>query len=118
MTPAELFKGHPESLHLFEAVQRAIAKAGTCTTKVSKSQIAFKRKRSFAAVWMPGQYLHRAAAPLVLTVFTPGKIRSQRWKQVVEPAPGRFSHHLEIYRATDIDAEVEGWLRLAWDAAG
>ncbi|HSF43608.1 MAG TPA: DUF5655 domain-containing protein, partial [Thermoanaerobaculia bacterium] len=110
--------GHPESLHLFEAVQRAIAKAGTCTTKVSKSQIAFKRKRSFAAVWMPGQYLHRAAAPLVLTVFTPGRIQSRRWKQVVEPAPGRFSHHLEVYQSTDIDAEVEGWLQLAWDAAG
>lgn len=118
MTPAELFKGHPEAGPLFEAVRRAIAKAGACTTKVSKSQIGFKRKRSFAAVWMPGQFLHRAAAPLVLTVFTPKKIRSRRWKQVVEPAPGRFTHHLEVFQSADIDAEVEDWLRLAWDAAG
>lgn len=42
---------------------------------------------------------------------------SPRWKEIVEPAPGRFAHHLELYAARDIDAEVKDWLRAAWEAA-
>lgn len=41
-----------------------------------------------------------------------------RWKRVVEPAPGRFTHHLELYAPEDVDAEVVEWLAEAWrDAA-
>jgi hypothetical protein len=27
-------------------------------------------------------------------------------------------HHLELWAGEDVDAEVVGWLRLAWEAAG
>lgn len=30
----------------------------------------------------------------------------------------RIVKGLEISQSTDVDAEVEGWLQLAWDAAG
>jgi hypothetical protein len=30
---------------------------------------------------------------------------------------GRFNHHLELRALADIDAEVEGWLREAWETA-
>jgi hypothetical protein len=36
----------------------------------------------------------------------------------VEVRPGRFMHHLELWSADDLDDEVEGWLRAAWEAAG
>jgi hypothetical protein len=42
---------------------------------------------------------------------------SPRWKEIVEPAPGRFTHHLELYDVADVDDEVRGWLRQAWEAA-
>jgi hypothetical protein len=32
----------------------------------------------------------------------------------VEPSPGRFTHHLELRLAADLDDEVCGWLRTAW----
>jgi hypothetical protein len=38
---------------------------------------------------------------------------SPRWKQVVEPAPGRFMHHLELCTGVELDGEVLGWLREA-----
>jgi hypothetical protein len=43
---------------------------------------------------------------------------SPRWKQVVEPARGRFMHHLELTSAADIDHEVQSWLQAAWEMAG
>lgn len=43
---------------------------------------------------------------------------SLRWKQVVEPAPGRFTHHLELRSVFDVDAEVRDWLQEAWELAG
>jgi hypothetical protein len=51
------------------------------------------------------------AAPLVLTLSFPYRHGSPRWKEIVEPAPGRFTHHLELYSTADIDDEVTGWLR-------
>ncbi len=40
------------------------------------------------------------------------------WTQVVEPAPGRFTHHLELRSPADIDEEVRSWLEEAWTEAG
>jgi hypothetical protein len=67
---------------------------------------------------MPGKYLHgRPVAPLVLTVSLPYRDPSPRWKQIVEPYLGRYTHHLELYTKSDIDEEVRGWLRAAWASA-
>ncbi len=63
-------------------------------------------------------YLRRAPTPLVLTVLLGRRDGSPRWKEVVEPAPGRFTHHLELQTSAEIDDEVRAWLQEAWDAAG
>jgi hypothetical protein len=115
MTPDEFFASQPLSKQLFETVRREIEALGASSMRVSKSQIAFKRRRGFAWVWMPAQYLKREAAPLVLSVSLPRRDPSARWKQIVEPYPGRFMHHLELYGATEIDDEVRSWLRAAWE---
>ena len=117
MTLDEFFAGQAESRDLFEAVRHAVDAAGPATLRVMKSQIAFRRRKAFAWVWMPAQYLHRAAAPLVLTIGFRYRDTSPRWKEIVEPAPGRFTHHLELYSVDDIDDEVRGGLREAWIAA-
>lgn len=70
-----------------------------------------------AVAWAPGQYLHDDPAPLVVTVALDHHDASPRWKEVVEPHPGTFVHHLEVRRVADIDDEVGTWLRAAWDAA-
>ena len=90
---------------------------GKAEVRVSKSQVAFRNRRMFAAVWMPEQYLRRKAAPLVLTIALRRRDESPRWKEVVEPTPGRFTHHLELYSPADIDGEARQWLQEAWLAA-
>ena len=117
MTPDEFFAGHPLARHLFARIQQEVNALGPATLHTTKSQVAFRRRRAFAWVWRPAQYLPQSPVPLVLSIALPGRDGSPRWKQVVEPAPGRFMHHLEVRATTDIDAEVRQWLRQAWDAA-
>ena len=102
---------------IFSAIDSAVTAVGEAERRVSKSQIGFYRKRPFAAVWRPSQYLGGTHPPLVLSVFLRRRDRSPRWKEVVEPKPGRFTHHLEIKGATEVDHQVREWLREAWASA-
>ena len=114
----EFFAGRQESWRLFEALRAAVDALGPVEVRVTKSQVAFRRRRPFAWAWMPGMYLHAPCPPLVLTVALRRRDPSPRWKQVVEPAAGRFTHHLELNSAAEIDVEVLAWLHEAWEQAG
>jgi hypothetical protein len=118
MTVDEYFTGQDRSRQIFEALRQAIEASGPSEMRVSKSQVSFRRSRAFAWVWMPGQYLRRETPPLVLTLGFRSRVPSPRWKQIVGPAPGRFTHHLELNSIAEIDDEVRGWLQAAWTAAG
>ena len=113
--PDDFFSGYPPSKRLFDTVYREVESLGEMSIRVTKSQIAFRRKRNFAMVWLPGQYLRGKTAPLVLTIALRRRDTSPRWKEIVEPVPGRFTHHLELHHTTDIDDEVRSWLREAWE---
>lgn len=117
MTLDEFFDGHVESRKLFEAVAREVSRIGEAGLRVSKSQIAFRRRKSFALVWMPGKYLKGPVPPLVLTLSFPQRDHSPRWKEVVQAGPRRFTHHLELRKVEDLDDQVRTWLRSAWEAA-
>jgi hypothetical protein len=118
VTLDEFFAGRERSRQVFDAVQAAIAEIGPAELRVTKSQVAFRRRRAFAWAWMPGMYLRGEQAPLVLTFSFEAPQEWPRWKEIVEAAPGRFTHHLELWAETEIDEEVCGWLRVAWEAAG
>lgn len=117
MTLDEYFNGKEKPRKLFESVRRVMESMGTMEIRVTKSGIAFRRRKAFAWVWMPGKYLRGKSAPLVLTIALHHKDLSARWKQVVEPYPDRFIHHLELHSAKDIDQEVRNWLLDAWTTA-
>jgi hypothetical protein len=118
MTLDEFFLGYKKSRQLFEAVYRIVQAIGPITVHVTKSQIAFRRRRALAWVWIPAKYLRGPSAPLVLTLAFRSRDRSPRWKEVSEPRPGRFTHHLELRFVKEIDAQVRQWLREAWLMAG
>jgi Domain of unknown function (DUF5655) len=118
MTLDEFFAGQEESRQIFEALETAVDALGPAELRISKSQIAFRRRKAFAWAWMPGRYLRGKHAPLVLTVALRRRDPSPRWKEIVEPVPQRFTHHLELYSPAEVDGEVGTWLREAWEAAG
>ena len=114
----EFFAGQAHSRRIYDALMTPLSALGPMQVKVTKSQVALRRKKVFAWVWIPGKYLRGKTAPLVLTICLPARDPSPRWKEIVEPAKGRFIHHLELFATSDIDDEVLGWLRAAWDTAG
>lgn len=118
MTIEGFFSGDPAARQIFDALEKVISDLGPSALRVSKSQIGFRRRRAFAWAWRPGQYLRRAGAPLVLTVALRRRDTSPRWKEVVEPASGRFTHHLELRATAEVDEQVRSWLREAWEQAG
>ncbi len=118
MTLDDHFAGLETSRRLFDALAEAVARLGDVDVKVTKTQVAFRRRVNFAYAWVPQKHLGRPAAPLVLTVALHRRDTSPRWKEVVEPAPGRFTHHLELHQPDELDEEVTGWLREAWEGAG
>jgi hypothetical protein len=111
------FAGRPVSRQLFEAVRVAVDAAGSSEIRVGRSQIAFRRRVGFAYAWVPGRYL-RSDVPLVLTVALRRHDASLRWKEVVEPRPGRFIHHLELREAAEVDDVVRARIAEAWALAG
>jgi hypothetical protein len=111
------FQGYDASRPIFDALHSAIQAIGPAEIRVTKSQIAFRRRRAFAWAWVPDRYLRSGHTPLVLTLSFNQRIDSPRWKEIVEPAPGRFTHHLELYAEAAIDEEVRRWLQAAWEAA-
>lgn len=117
MTLDEFFAGYQDSRRVFDALHAAIGALGQSEIRVTKSQVAFQRRRTFAWAWVPDRYLRGGHAPLVLTMSSGKRDDSRRWKQVAEPAPGRFTHHLELWSSAEIDDEVISWLRQAWESA-
>jgi hypothetical protein len=113
MTIDAFFEGQDEAKQIFDVVLAAAEGYGPVETRVSISQVALVHGKPFAWLWIPGKYLKRNLAPLVLTFSFRYRDSSKRWKQVVEPYPGRFTHHLELYSPGDVDDQVREWLRLA-----
>lgn len=114
----DFLAGHPMAQAVFDRVQSVLADAGGCSVRVGRSQVAFRRRRGFAYLWLPGQYLARPAAEVVLTVALGRHDPSPRWKQIAHPAGAHWIHHLEVHDPADVDEEVAGWLREAAERAG
>lgn len=114
MTLDEFFAGYEASRPIFDALNDLVTSIGPSVIHVTKSQVAFRHHFPFAWAWIPGRYLRGRGAPLVLSVALGRRDNSSRWKEIVEPSPGRFTHHLELYSAAELDEEVRSRLLEAW----
>ena len=111
------FAGYEASRPLFDTLWAVVQAIGPAELRVTKSQITFRRRVAFAWAWVPDRYLRGGHAPLVLSVSLRRRDTSPRWKEVVEPSPGRFMHHLELREVGEIDGEVCQWLAEAYAEA-
>lgn len=112
----EYFAGSPLGLALYRAVAAAIATIGTAQIRVTKSQIAFRRRKGFAYVWRPDRVL-RTDVPAVLSFPLPERLDSARFKSVVNPARNVWMHHIELRDVSQIDAQLRAWLTTAYEHA-
>jgi hypothetical protein len=115
-SPEDYFGDDAEGLALFRVIAEAVEDVGGAEVKTTKSQIAFRRRKGFAYVWRPAQYVN-SDVPVVLSIALPEELRSERFKEVVHPSAKVWMHHLEIRGAEQIDEEVRAWLAAAYREA-
>jgi hypothetical protein len=117
-SPEEFFAGHPSALQVFNTVRAEAERLGPVEVRVTRSQVAFRRRRGFAYVWLPGRWLRNPSSEVVLSLALDHRIPSGRFKRVVRPSPRTWMHHLEVRDVSDVDDEVSGWLADAYRGAG
>lgn len=118
MEPEDLLGDRPVATAVYERVRSSLAELGPFDVRTTKSQIAFRRTRGFAYLWLPGRYLANADADIVLSIALGRHDLSTRFKEVAHPTVRHWMHHLELQRPDDIDGEVLHWLREAYERAG
>ena len=117
VSPDDFFAGRPVARAVFEEVCVILARLGPFEVRITKSQASFRRRRAFAYLWMPGQYLTKPNAEVVLSIALGRYDPSKRFKEVAHPVPRHWLHHLEIDTLRDLDDEVVSWLQEAAERA-
>jgi hypothetical protein len=117
-TPDEFLGESVLGRAVFEAVQETLSSFGDVTVSTTRSQIAFKRRRGFAYIWLPGMYLARPQAEVVVSIALDRAVATPRFKEIAHPSDGIWQHHLEVRSVAEVDDEVRNWLRAAYDCAG
>lgn len=98
------FSGAPEALGLFELLwERIAARWGDTSLKVQKTQITFLDPRGFCFASLRGRRL-------IVSFGLGHALQSPRFQAVSNPAPGRFTHHVAVRTADELDEELLSWI--------
>lgn len=107
------FEGKQEALSLCRLfLHRMEDSFPDAAVKVQKSQISFYGRHLFTMVSLP----RRKRDPGIVVSFGLGyRVSSPRVAAAAEPYPGRWTHHVPIAGEAELDGELLGWLREAWE---
>ena len=112
MTVSQHFSGRDSSVRkIYAAILSAARKLGPVQEDPKKTSIHLNRRTAFAGV-------ATRRAGLILTLKSPTDVDSPRIRKRERASTNRW--HLEIPLATpaEVDREVRGWLRNAYELAG
>lgn len=110
------FDNHPAALPLYEKLKESIlAEIPDTRIEVKKTQISFFTKHMFAAAsFTPVRKAKERPEPFLTVTFgLRDRAASPRIDAAVEPYPGRWTHHVMIGSAEEVDEELMGWIREA-----
>ena len=106
------FAGKPHEAALYEALSQQLRqRLGPFDVLVQKTQITFRTRRIFACVSLRGK------GCIVVSFGLPARVASARIWQAAEPYPNRWTHHVKVHSAEEIDDELLGWLQAAYHFA-
>ncbi|MDE6107713.1 MAG: hypothetical protein K2F83_03430 [Oscillospiraceae bacterium] len=111
------FDGHMEALPLYEAFAAQIEQFGDVTVRVQKTQITFSNRHNFVFVsFLPARKAKdRPKNYITVTFGLDNRVDSPRIDIATEPYPNRWTHHVLISSAEEIDKELMGWVKEAYD---
>ena len=105
-----------EALPMYERLENAIlTRIPDVKIKVAKTQITFANKRGFAFVsFNPCRKAKDRPAVWMTVTFGLGcRKGSSRIDVATEPYPGRWTHHVMVGSAEEIDEELLSWIQEA-----
>lgn len=110
------FEGRSPELALYENLfGRLEAEFPDAAVRVQKSQISFYGRHLFAAVSLPLRRKRDWPENSILVTFGLScQKRSPRIAAASEPYPNRWTHHVLVSAAGEIDGELLEWLRESW----
>ena len=114
---ARLFARDPEMLPLYLAFEERVrTTCGDCRIRVQKTQVTFSNRYNFACASLPVRRKRDWPAHCLMVTFgLARRVDSPRIAVAVEPYPNRWTHHVLVEREADIDDELMGWVREAYD---
>lgn len=115
------FEKQPEMLPVYEAFEKKVRKElEDVSIRVQKTQITFSHKRVFACVsFLPvKKAAQRPPHYLVITFGLGHPVTHPRIAAAVEPYPNRWTHHVMLSSVEELDDELMGWVREAWEFSG
>ena len=113
----DFFDGRPAGQAIYRAVARYVLAMDGVSVRATRSQVAFTRRRDFALVWRPGQYV-ASDVPAAVSFALPHPLTSDRITSVAHPSPKAWMHHVELRSPAEFDTELRAWLEDAWVEAG
>ena len=114
------FGEHLNALPMYERLEELVfGQIPDVKIKVTKTQITFANKRGFAFVSFNPCHKakERPETWMTVTFGLDYRKESPSIDVVTEPYPGRWTHHVMVGNAEEIDKELIGWIREAADFA-
>ena len=108
--PNPFEKSAPEAKALYERLLTSLRKLGPFEAEWKKTSIHLVRNTAFAGV-------HPRKASLVLTLKASQPIKSPRIAKSEQVSRNRWHLDLKVTLPSEIDQELLGWVRAAYDLA-
>lgn len=111
------FDGNPAALPLLETFEEQLQKrVGEFSVRVQKTQITYSNRYVFACVSFLKVRKAKQRPPvyIVITFGLDHRLESPRIDAAVEASPRRWTHHVLVSDAKEIDDELMGWVQQAY----
>ena len=111
------FEGKLDALPLYEFLVGQLSRLGEFHILVQKSQISFSNRHNFAFVsFLPVRKAKdRPKNYITVTFGLNHRVDSPRIAVATEPYPNRWTHHILISSLEEIDEELIGWIKEAYE---
>jgi hypothetical protein len=80
LDPGHLFADEPAAIEAYGAVKRILEPIGPVEVRTTRSQVAFRRRRGFAYLWLPVSWARSSGVLVVLSIALARQDKSGRWK--------------------------------------
>jgi hypothetical protein len=108
LTVDEHFTGKDELRTLYDRLVALTEKFGSVEQDPKKTSIHLNRRTAFAGVAVRKEHL-------VLTIKSDRPIDSPRIARSDQTSAKRFHHEIKLAKVKDLDTELRGWLKAAYD---